>query len=136
MKIKRYKNYITWKNKQGHFNTECNRASLENDLCLTIPTNDMTKVACNERERESDRMNLRIRKLTSKECLLLMGFNNDDERAMREIGMSDSAIYHCAGDSIVTTCLMALFGQMLPISENELQQKIEDYVKGLANGKH
>ena len=52
MNIKRYKNYITWKNKQGHFNTECNRASLETDLCLTIPTNDMTKVACNERERE------------------------------------------------------------------------------------
>lgn len=52
MKYKRYKNYITWKNKQGEFNTECNRASLENDLSLTIPTLGMTKVAVSERERE------------------------------------------------------------------------------------
>lgn len=44
-KIKRYKNYITWRNKQGHFNTECNRASLPEDLSLTIPTNALTKVA-------------------------------------------------------------------------------------------
>ena len=42
---KRYKNYITWRNKKGEFNTECNRASLENDLALTIPTTDQTKVA-------------------------------------------------------------------------------------------
>ena len=45
--------------------------------------------------------------------------------------MSDSAIYHCAGDSIITTCLMALFGQMLPISEKELKEKIENYVQTL-----
>ena len=43
--IKYYKNYITWRNKKGEFNTECNRASLENQLSLTIPTSDMTKVA-------------------------------------------------------------------------------------------
>ena len=43
MEIKRYENYITWKDKQGNFNTECNRASLPNDLCLTIPTNALTK---------------------------------------------------------------------------------------------
>ena len=130
MKIKRFKNYITWKNKQGHFNTECNRASLETDLCLTIPTTDMTKVACNERERESDTMSLRIRKLIPKECLKLMGFDDNDFQAMRDIGMSDSQIYHCAGDSIVTTCLMALFGQML-FAEKDLRKKIEDYVESL-----
>ena len=61
----------------------------------------------------------------------LMGFERKDEQAMREIGMSDAAIYHCSGDSIVTTCLMALFGQMLPVSENELQQKIESYVENI-----
>lgn len=76
-------------------------------------------------------MSLRIRKLTPIECLKLMGFERRDEQAMREIGMTDSAIYHCAGDSIITTCLMALFGQMLPISDNELQQKIEKYVETL-----
>lgn len=128
MKIKRFRNYITWKNKQGHFNTECNRASLEDDLCLTIPTNDMTKVAL---ARGGQMNNLRIRKLVPLETLKLMGFEEKDYQAMRDIGMSDSQIYHCAGDSIITTCLMALFGQLLPISENELQQKIEDYVERL-----
>lgn len=76
-----------------------------------------------------------IRKLTPKECMKLMGFEEKDYQAMRDIGMSDSQIWHCAGDSIVTTCLMAIFGQMLPISEQELQQKIENYVEGLVNEK-
>ena len=132
MKIKRFKNYITWKNKQGHFNTECNRASLETDLCLTLPTTDMTKVACNEREREreSDTMNLRIRKLVPVETTKLMGFERKDYQAMRDIGMSDSQIYHCCGDSIITTCLMAIFGQML-FDEETLKQKIENYADSL-----
>ena len=75
-----------------------------------------------------------IRKLTPKECMKLMGFEEKDYQAMRDIGMSDSQIWHCAGDSIVTTCIMALFGQMLPISENELQQKIENYVESIVRG--
>lgn len=130
MKFKRYKNYITWKNKQGHFNTECNRASLENDLCLTIPTTDMTKVACNERERESDKMNLRIRKLVPCETIKLMGFERKDYQAMRDADMSDMQIYHCSGDSIVVTCLMGIFGQML-MDEDTLQQKIKNYVESI-----
>ena len=79
-------------------------------------------------------MGLRIRKLVPLETMKLMGFERKDEQAMREKDLSDMAIYHCSGDSIVVTCLMAIFGQMLPISEQELQQKIEDYVKGLTNG--
>ena len=43
---------------------------------------------------------------------------------MRKIGTTDGQIEHCAGDSIVTTCLMAIFGQML-LTEEETQQKIE-----------
>ena len=74
--------------------------------------------------------NLRIRKLVPLETLKLMGFERKDEQAMREQGMSDMAIYHCAGDSIVTTCLMAIFGQML-LTEEETQKKINDYVEGL-----
>lgn len=76
-------------------------------------------------------MNLRIRKLVPVETTKLMGFERKDYQAMRDIGMSDSQIYHCCGDSIITTCLMAIFGQMLPISENELQQKIENYVESI-----
>ena len=76
---------------------------------------------------------MRIRKLIPVECLKLMGFERKDEQAMRQVEMTDSAIYHCAGDSIIVTCLMAIFGQMLPISENQLKQNIENYVERIKN---
>ena len=95
------------------------------------PRTHNESIALNTIDRPSVKMDLRIRKLVPLETMKLMGFERKDEQAMREIGMSDAAIYHCSGDSIVTTCLMALFGQMLPISENELQQKIESYVENI-----
>ena len=67
------------------------------------------------------------------ETLKLMGFERKDEQAMREQEMSDMAIYHCAGDSLVTTICALLLGQMLPISEKELISKIEKYVESLVN---
>lgn len=42
--LKRYENYITWKDKKGNFNTECNSASLPNGVSLTIPTGNTPKV--------------------------------------------------------------------------------------------
>lgn len=95
------------------------------------PRTHNESIALNTIDRPSIKMDLRIRKLVPLETIKLMGFERKDEQAMREIGMSDSAIYHCAGDSIIVTCLMALFGQMLPMSEEELQQKIEKYVESL-----
>ena len=119
---KRYKNYITWRNKKGEFNTECNRASLEDDLALTIPTNDQTKVALSGVGSK-----LRIRKLTPKECIRLMGFTDEDYEAMRSIGMSDSAIYHMAGDSIVVTVLIGIFSQLM--EEDKHKKVIPEYIK-------
>lgn len=55
----------------------------------------------------------KLRKLTPLECMRLMGFSDKDEQAMRSIGMSDSAIYHCAGDSIVVDVLMDIFKELL-----------------------
>ena len=129
MEIKRFKNYITWKDNQGNFNTECNRASLPTDISLTIPTNDLTKVCVNERERESMiEEELAIRKLTPKECIRLMGFTDNDYQALVDCGLSKSAIYHVAGDSIITTCLVGLLNPFV----NERNKHIEiitDYVE-------
>ena len=83
------------------------------------------------RERESDKMNLRIRKLVPLETVKLMGFERRDYQALRDIKQSDMQIYHECGDSIVVTCLMAIFGKMLPISEEELKQRIENYVESI-----
>ena len=73
---------------------------------------------------------MKIRKLTPKECIRLMGFTDEDYEAMRSIGMSDSAIYHMAGDSIVVTVLMAILGELI-LPEDGHIQVIKDYVKGL-----
>lgn len=117
--LKRYENYITRENKKGEFNTQCNRAMLENDLSLTIPTGNTPKVAESE--------HLRIRKLTPLECMRLMGFGNKDYKAMREINMSDMAIYHMAGDSIVVCVLIAIFYPLL-FNDNNYKEIIKNYI--------
>lgn len=120
---KRYKNYVTWRNKKGEFNTECNRASLEDDLALTIPTKDQTKVALS-----GEGSKLRIRRLTPKECIRLMGFTDEDYEAMRSIGMTDSAIYHMAGDSIVVTVLISIFSQLM-YEDDRHKKAVNEYIK-------
>jgi DNA (cytosine-5)-methyltransferase 1 len=61
-------------------------------------------------EREETRS--RVRKLTELESFRLMGVKDEDfERVARN--QSNSSLYHLAGDSIITNCLMAIFKQML-----------------------
>lgn len=55
---------------------------------------------------------LRIRKLTPKECCRLMGFEDKDYNAMKQ-DLSDMAIYHCCGDSIVVNVLENIFKQLI-----------------------
>ena len=56
--------------------------------------------------------NLRIRKLTPKECFRLMGVKDKDYENVSK-NQSDSSLYHLAGDSIVVNVLMAIFKEML-----------------------
>lgn len=56
--------------------------------------------------------NLRIRKLTPKECGRLMGVRDKDIDTIA-VNQSNSSQYHLYGDSIVVDVLMAIFGQML-----------------------
>lgn len=57
---------------------------------------------------------LRIRKLTPRECGRLMGVKDEDITNMLK-NQSDSSAYHCFGDSICTNVLMAIFGELLEI---------------------
>lgn len=70
----------------------------------------------------------RIRKLTEGECYRLMGFEASDTEACRQIGQSKSQIYHQAGDSIVTTVLMGIFGELMGV---DYETAIEDYAEKL-----
>lgn len=67
--------------------------------------------------------NLRIRKLTPKECFRLMGVKDAEFERVRQ-HQSDSTLYHLAGDSIVTTVLMAIFGELLGVEWKEKVDKL------------
>lgn len=72
-----------------------------------------------------EKNNERIRKLTERECGRLMGVKDDD---IAKIGknLSRSAQYHMFGDSIVTSCLMAIFGKMFNV---DYESKIKELTK-------
>ena len=55
---------------------------------------------------------LKIRKLTPKECFRLMGVKDEDFNKVAK-NQSDSSLYHLAGDSIVVNVLMAIFKELL-----------------------
>ena len=55
---------------------------------------------------------LKIRKLTPRECFRLMGVKDEDFDKVAK-NQSDSSLYHLAGDSIVVNVLMAIFGEMI-----------------------
>ena len=61
---------------------------------------------------------LRIRKLSPNECFRLQGVKDEDYNKVA-IHQSNTSLYHLAGDSICTLCLMALFGEMLDIDWQE-----------------
>lgn len=55
---------------------------------------------------------VRIRKLTPKECWRLMGFTDEDFEKAQKVN-SDSQLYKQAGNSIVVQVLEAIFREML-----------------------
>lgn len=55
---------------------------------------------------------LRIRKLTPKECFRLMGVKDEDYEKVAK-NQSNASLYHLAGDSIVTNCLCAILKELI-----------------------
>lgn len=71
----------------------------------------------------------RVRKLTERECFKLMGVKQEDFEKIRK-NQSKSSCYHLVGDSIVTTVLMAIFGQMFDIDWKEkINETVEEIIK-------
>ena len=80
----------------------------QNNICPTLDTRSDCLGVVND---------LRIRKLTPRECFRLMGVKDEDFDKLSN--MSNSTLYHLAGDSIVTTVLMAIFGELLEVEWKE-----------------
>ena len=84
----------------------------------------MTAQGGNRQPLVVDNVKWRIRKLTPLECWRLMGFSDEDcNRASAYV--SDSSLYKQAGNSIVTSCLVAIFYSLL---FNDSSTKWSDYI--------
>ena len=66
----------------------------------------------------------RIRKLTPRECFRLMGVDDKDIDKMQASGLSNSAQYKLAGNSIVVDVLYNIFRTMF--IETEPQKQVGD----------
>lgn len=56
--------------------------------------------------------NIRIRKLTPKECFRLMGFSDENFDAAQKVGISNSQLYKQAGNSIVVDVLYYIYVEL------------------------
>ena len=62
----------------------------------------------------------RIRKLTPKECMRLMGVKDEDTDKMKGAGISDSQMYKLAGNSIVVNVLQGIYAQLFKADKETL----------------
>ena len=89
----------------------------ENNMSPTIDTRaDCLGVVVNE--KQSKMMQLRIRKLTPKECWRLMGFK-DEQFELAQVHQSNSTLYHQAGDSIVVNVLETILKPLIKERKGE-----------------
>lgn len=70
--------------------------------------------------------NLRIRKLTPKECFRLMGVRDENFKLI-ERNQSRASLYHLAGDSIVVAVLVAILGQF--VNDFDFNQYVCEFYK-------
>ena len=93
-----------------------------------IVKNDGTIKINNE---EGTKKKLWIRKLSSKECLRLMAFQDKDCEHMKEVGLVDANLVHVAGDSIPVNLLLGIFCKLFGKTNEETKEIIKDYIKGI-----
>lgn len=58
---------------------------------------------------KTERQKYKIRKLTPTECYRLMGFKDEQIQKVKDMDMSNSAMYAQAGNGIVTNCVELIF---------------------------
>ena len=99
-------NYIQWDVSGKGYASQQDRAFYEDGNIGTIPAaNTSNKVNVVENINND----FRIRKLLPIECWRLMGFPDENFHRAKEMGLSDSALYKQAGNSIVVNCLYYIF---------------------------
>lgn len=74
----------------------------------TIPANPMSDRGQLVLEKEN-KGRYRIRKLTPRECFVLMGLTMEDCDKCADVGVSNSQLYKQAGNGIITNCVELIF---------------------------
>lgn len=100
-------------------NSTTRRGRVGKQVAQTLLTSDQQAVCV---------PNLRIRKLTPKECWRLMGFNDIDFENAEKVN-SNSQLYKQAGNSIVVNVLMAIFKELFITDQNR-----SDWLDALLRG--
>lgn len=85
-----------------------NGREIDNSKVGTICTNSGDRQAGVFGVQNSD---MRVRKLTPRECFRLMGVKDEDYERVAE-NQSKSSLYHLAGDSIIVNVLMSIFKEL------------------------
>ena len=88
-------------------------------------------IALNTIDKPSIKQDLRIRKLTPRECFRLMGVKDEDfEKCAKN--QSDSSLYHLAGDSLVTLVFCAIMSTMIDNCKT-FEQVLEEFYLQISN---
>lgn len=98
-------------------NIDKKRGTVQKEMIPTLKTNLNIGVVVK---------NLKIRKLTPKECFRLMGFNDEEFERAAKVN-SNAQLYKQAGNSIVVNVLQAIFKNLL-MKEGKIMEK-KDEVK-------
>ena len=85
-------------------NSKTRRGRVGHGVSKTIATGDTMGTLTND---------MRIRKLTPKECWRLMGFDDEDFEKAKAAGISNSQLYKQAGNSIVVNVLEGILRNLL-----------------------
>ena len=85
-------------------NSKTRRGRVGHGVSKTIATGDTMGTLTND---------MRIRKLTPKECWRLMGFDDKDFEKAKAVGISNSQLYKQAGNSIVVNVLEGILRNLL-----------------------
>lgn len=93
-------------------NSNTRRGRVKTDVAGTLLCNDDQGVVTSD---------LRIRKLTPKECFRPMGFSDADVDILTEHGVSNTQLYKMAGNSIVVDVVREIFVGLLNQYESEIK---------------
>ena len=96
-----------------------------------VPRTHNESIALNTIDKPSVKYNLRIRKLTPRECGRLMGLN-DEEISLILQHQSDASAYHLFGDSLVTLVFCAIISTMMDNCK-PFEKIIEEFYSQISN---